>query len=51
MSLQGVLRFSSLNIPDFLFIWAAAALLNMMNALCLSELGITFLLVQHLITS
>ncbi|XP_057646376.1 solute carrier family 7 member 13-like [Chionomys nivalis] len=39
---KGVLKFSSLNIPVCLSIWAVCALLNMMCALCLAELGTTF---------
>ncbi|OBS69806.1 hypothetical protein A6R68_01653, partial [Neotoma lepida] len=38
----GVLKYSSLNIPVSLSIWAAAALLKMMNALCLAEAATTF---------
>lgn len=39
---QGVLKFSSLNIPVCLSIWAVCALLSMMYALCIAELGTTF---------
>ncbi|CAO2579968.1 Solute carrier family 7 member 13 [Lemmus lemmus] len=42
VSPKGVLEFSSLNIPVCLSIWAVCALVSMMNALCLAELGTTF---------
>ncbi|XP_008561981.1 PREDICTED: LOW QUALITY PROTEIN: solute carrier family 7 member 13-like, partial [Galeopterus variegatus] len=42
VSLKGVLKYSSLNIPVSLSIWAACALLNMITALCHAELGTTF---------
>lgn len=43
MSFKGVLKVSSLNIPDFLSLWVTSALLKMMNSLCLSELETTIL--------
>ncbi|XP_037057637.1 solute carrier family 7 member 13-like [Peromyscus leucopus] len=42
VSPKGVLKYSSLNIPVSLSIWAGCGLLNMMNALCLTELATTF---------
>ncbi|XP_076419928.1 solute carrier family 7 member 12-like isoform X1 [Peromyscus maniculatus bairdii] len=42
VSPKGVLKYSSLNIPVSLSIWAGCGLLNMMNALCLAELATTF---------
>ncbi|KAK7807269.1 hypothetical protein U0070_003269, partial [Myodes glareolus] len=42
VSPQGVLKYSSQNIPVSLSIWAAAALLKMMNSLCIAELATTF---------
>ncbi|XP_059111647.1 solute carrier family 7 member 13-like [Peromyscus eremicus] len=42
VSPKGVLKYSSLNIPVSLSIWAGCGLLNMMQALCLAELATTF---------
>ncbi|XP_052574270.1 solute carrier family 7 member 13-like [Peromyscus californicus insignis] len=42
VSPKGVLKYSSLNIPVSLSIWAGCGLVNMMNALCLAELATTF---------
>ncbi|CAH6777271.1 solute carrier family 7 member 13 [Phodopus roborovskii] len=42
LSPKGVLKYSSLNIPVSLGIWGIAALLKMMNAVCLAELATTF---------
>ncbi|XP_060242138.1 solute carrier family 7 member 13-like [Meriones unguiculatus] len=42
VSPKGALKYSSLNIPVSLSIWVGCALLSMMNALCLAELGTTF---------
>ncbi|XP_052574288.1 solute carrier family 7 member 13-like [Peromyscus californicus insignis] len=42
VSPKGVLKYSSLNIPVSLSIWAGCGLMNMMQALCLAELATTF---------
>ncbi|XP_051055680.1 solute carrier family 7 member 13-like [Phodopus roborovskii] len=39
---KGVLKYSSMNIPIFLSIWAVCGLLSLMNTLCLAELATTF---------
>ncbi|XP_028740970.1 solute carrier family 7 member 13-like [Peromyscus leucopus] len=42
VSPKGALEYSSLNIPVSLSIWVVCAVLSMINALCLAELGTTF---------
>ncbi|XP_010643622.1 solute carrier family 7 member 13 [Fukomys damarensis] len=42
ISPKGVLKYSALNIPVSLSIWVTCAILNMINALCVAELGTTF---------
>ncbi|XP_028621221.1 solute carrier family 7 member 13-like [Grammomys surdaster] len=39
VSPKGVLKYSSMNIPVFLSIWAGCGLLSIMNALCLAEIA------------
>lgn len=42
VSPKGILKYSALNIPISLSIWAICAILTMVNALCVAEIGITF---------
>ncbi|XP_034373227.1 solute carrier family 7 member 12-like [Arvicanthis niloticus] len=39
---KGALKYSSLNIPVFLSIWAGCGMLAIMNALCLAEMAATY---------